>query len=69
MGLVEIPVTDERVQALCAKVLTADESEAAALLAELRTILREHNEHVRAMALKVLNHSPSQPLTERSLGR
>jgi hypothetical protein len=34
-----------------------DESEAAAILAELRTVLREHNEYMRAMALRMLNHS------------
>ena len=59
MGLVGIPTTDKRVQALCAKALTADESEAAAILAELRTVLKEHNEYLRAMTLNVFNHSSS----------
>lgn len=57
---VRIPLTDERIRALCAKALTADESEAAAILAELRTALREHNEYLRALALEVLNHSSSK---------
>lgn len=60
MVFAEIPLTDKRVQALCAKALTADESETAAILAELRTVLRDHNEDLRAMALKGLNHSPSK---------
>jgi len=59
-GFVEIPMTDERIRALCAKALVANESEAAAVLAELRIALKEHNEYLRAMALKVLNHSSSK---------
>ena len=59
-GFVRIPLTDERLRALCAKALTADESEAATVLAELRMALREHNEYLRALALEVLNHSSSK---------
>ena len=57
---VRIPLTDESIRALCAKALAADESDAAAILAELRMALREHNEYLRALALEVLNHSSSK---------
>ena len=56
----QIPLTDERIPALCAKALTADDSEVGAILAELQTALREHNQYLRETASRVLNHSSSK---------
>jgi hypothetical protein len=52
---VEIQPLDERIRQLCAKAAAADDSEVEEILAELRRVLREHNEFVRKMISHTLN--------------
>jgi hypothetical protein len=52
---VEIQPLDERIRQLCAKAAAADDSEVEEILAELKRVLREHNEFVRKMISHTLN--------------
>ncbi len=52
LDVVEIHPFDERIRELCAKAVTAPESEVDAILSELKALLREHIEYVRQMAAK-----------------
>ena len=51
---VEIRPIDERIEELCHKALTADDSEVKTLLEELQALLAEHSEASRYLAAKTL---------------
>jgi len=53
---VQIDPIDERIRVLCAKAATAQGSELVTVLKQLRAALREHNDFVRKMAFRTLNH-------------
>jgi hypothetical protein len=48
---------DDRVRELCARVVTAAEEELHPAIAELRSVLREHNRRLRALAAEKLANS------------
>ncbi len=57
----EIRPIDERIRELCAKAVTADDSEVPSLLAELKALLAEHSEFVKYLAAKTLNRAYREP--------
>ena len=57
----EIHPLDERIRELCAKAMTADDSEVSALFTELNALLAEHSEYVRYLAAKTLNRANKEP--------
>ena len=48
---------DDRIRDLCAKAVTAEESELEPVQTELREALREHNERLRRLAAKAMVNS------------
>ena len=50
----------ERIRELCAKAITAEDSEVQAVLSELQAALREHSQVVRQMATQTLNGESEQ---------
>jgi hypothetical protein len=63
---VEIHLIEERIKELCEKAASADDSEVAALLTELRALLAEHSEFVRYLAAKTLNPTKQEPSSSKA---
>lgn len=62
--LVRVPVVstlEDRIRDLCAKAVAADESQAEAILAELRTALHEHVRFARQMTAATLSREGRIP--------
>jgi hypothetical protein len=57
--VVEIPPLEERIRLLCAKAVTAEESEIPEIFAELQAALHEHSQLVREMARATLRWTSS----------
>jgi len=51
---VEIPLIEDRIRELCEQAATVDDSEVAAVFAELQSLLAEHSASVRFLAAKTL---------------
>jgi hypothetical protein len=51
---------DDRIRDLCAKAVTAPESELHAIFSELNAALREHNERLRKLAAEKLGPRPDE---------
>lgn len=51
---------DERIRELCAEAAKADDADVPEILAELQSLLREHNEFVRTMVSQTLNRGPKK---------
>lgn len=56
---------DDRIKALCAKALTAQESELEAIIVALRSALREHNLRLRRLVAAELAGPVNQQPEER----
>ena len=50
----EIPLIEDRIRELCEQAATVDDSEVAAVFAELQSLLAEHSASVRFLAAKTL---------------
>jgi hypothetical protein len=50
-----IPKLEDRIRYLCAQAVSADESEAAAILIELRAALHEHIRFTRQLTAATMN--------------
>lgn len=58
---------EDRIKALCAKALTAHETELEAIILALRSALREHNLRLRKLvAAKLAGRLNQQPVERRS---
>ena len=57
---VQVRPLDERIRQLCAEAAKADDTEVPEILAELQSLLREHNEFVRKMVSQTLNCAPKK---------
>jgi hypothetical protein len=58
---VHFPRLDERIRELCAKAVTAPETELEAILRELNSALREHTMQLRKLAATKLVGGDNQP--------
>lgn len=56
---------EDRIKALCAKALTAQESELEAIISELRAALLEHNFRLRKLVAHQLNGALTGQREER----
>lgn len=59
---VQVLPLDERIRELCAEAAKADDTDVPEILAELQSLLREHNEFVRMMVSQTLNRGPKKHL-------
>jgi len=63
LACVQVLPLDERIRQLCAEAAKADDSEVPEILAELQSLLREHNKFVRRMVSQTLNRGPKKHLS------
>jgi hypothetical protein len=54
VGICRVPDLrlEDRIRDLCAKAVTSDESELSTVMSELRSVMHEHIERIRTLAIR-----------------